>query len=85
MEKLSIGRHGTEIASSRWRDHHPTSNPFLIAIANLILQHLQARLAMPPRSIENNQVGWVCALPKELTAARAMLDEDYEDQRAIKS
>jgi nucleoside phosphorylase len=33
---------------------------------------------MPPRSIEEYQVGWVCALPKEMTAARAMLDEEYE-------
>lgn len=24
-------------------------------------------------------VGWVCALPKEMTAARAMLDEEHED------
>jgi hypothetical protein len=33
---------------------------------------------MPHRSIEDYQVGWVCALPKELTAARAMLDEEHE-------
>ena len=33
---------------------------------------------MPPRSIEEYQVGWVCALPKEMTAARAMLDEEHE-------
>ena len=33
---------------------------------------------MSPRSIEEYQVGWVCALPKEMTAARAMLDEEYE-------
>ncbi|OQV00398.1 hypothetical protein CLAIMM_05895 isoform 2 [Cladophialophora immunda] len=33
---------------------------------------------MPPLPIEEYQVGWVCALPKELTAARAMLDEEYE-------
>jgi hypothetical protein len=32
---------------------------------------------MPPLPIEAYQVGWVCALPKELTAARAMLDEEY--------
>ena len=34
---------------------------------------------MRPRSIEEYQVGWVCALPKELTAARAMLDEEHEE------
>jgi len=34
---------------------------------------------MRPQSIEEYQVGWVCALPKELTAARAMLDEEYEE------
>jgi hypothetical protein len=34
---------------------------------------------MPPRSIEDYQVGWVCALPKELTAARAMLDEEHKE------
>ncbi|KIV80467.1 hypothetical protein PV11_07965 [Exophiala sideris] len=33
---------------------------------------------MPRRPIEEYQVGWVCALPKELTAARAMLDEEHE-------
>lgn len=33
---------------------------------------------MPPRPIEEYQVGWVCALPKEMTAARAMLDEEHE-------
>lgn len=31
-----------------------------------------------PLPIEDYQVGWVCALPKELTAARAMLDEEHE-------
>ena len=31
-----------------------------------------------PPLIEEYQVGWVCALPKELTAARAMLDEEHE-------
>jgi nucleoside phosphorylase len=34
---------------------------------------------MPRRSIEEYQVGWVCALSKELTAARAMLDEEHEE------
>src|SRR5436853_125176 len=33
---------------------------------------------MPPRSIEEYQVGWVCALSKEMAAARAMLDEEHE-------
>jgi nucleoside phosphorylase len=33
---------------------------------------------MPPRPIEEYQVGWVCALPKEMAAARAMLDEEHE-------
>jgi len=33
---------------------------------------------MPPRPIEEYQVGWMCALPKELTAARAMLDEEHD-------
>jgi nucleoside phosphorylase len=32
---------------------------------------------MPPRSIEEYQVGWVCALPTEMAAARAMLDEEH--------
>ena len=32
----------------------------------------------PPPLMEEYQVGWVCALPKELTAARAMLDEEHE-------
>src|SRR4051794_23222347 len=34
---------------------------------------------MPRRSIEEYQAGWVCALSKELTAARAMLDEEHEE------
>jgi hypothetical protein len=33
---------------------------------------------MPPLPIEEHQVGWVCALPKELTVARAMLDEEHK-------
>jgi len=32
---------------------------------------------MPPRPIEEYQVGWICALPKEMAAARAMLDEEH--------
>jgi nucleoside phosphorylase len=32
---------------------------------------------MPPRSIEEYRVGWVCALPTEMAAARAMLDEEH--------
>lgn len=32
---------------------------------------------MSSRSVEDYQVGWVCALPKEMAAARAMLDEEY--------
>lgn len=33
---------------------------------------------MPPLPISEYQVGCVCALPKELTAARAMLDDEHE-------
>lgn len=33
---------------------------------------------MPRLLIQEYQVGWVCALPKELTAARAMLDEVHD-------
>ncbi len=33
---------------------------------------------MAPRSIDEYQVGWVCALSKGMTAARAMFDEEYE-------
>jgi nucleoside phosphorylase len=33
---------------------------------------------MPALPIEEYQVGWICALPKELTAARAMLDDKHE-------
>jgi hypothetical protein len=32
---------------------------------------------MPPRPIEEYQVGWVCGLPKEMATARAMLDEEH--------
>lgn len=34
---------------------------------------------MSGRTVEEYQVGWVCALSKELTAARAMLDEEHDD------
>ncbi|KAK7890413.1 hypothetical protein LTR67_008299 [Exophiala xenobiotica] len=37
---------------------------------------------MPPLSIEDYHVGWVCALPKELIAARAMLDEEHEQYKS---
>jgi nucleoside phosphorylase len=37
---------------------------------------------MPPLPIEEYHVGWVCALPKELTAARAMLDEEHEQYQS---
>jgi nucleoside phosphorylase len=37
---------------------------------------------MPPLPIEDYQLGWVCALPKELTAARAMLDEEHEQYKS---
>src|SRR5271170_2481175 len=33
---------------------------------------------MPALPIEKYQVGVVCALPKEMTAARAILDEEHE-------
>jgi nucleoside phosphorylase len=32
---------------------------------------------MPPRPINEYQVGWVCALPKEMAAVRAILDEEH--------
>jgi hypothetical protein len=32
---------------------------------------------MSPLPIEEYQVGWVCALPQELTAARVMRDEEH--------
>jgi len=40
--------------------------------------NLYTRRGHAPPSIEEYQVGWVCALPKELTAARAMLDKEHE-------
>ena len=51
-----------------------------------MLDHDQARLeptAGPQHSIEDYTVGWICALPTELTAARAMLDEDHPKQPAV--
>lgn len=33
---------------------------------------------MPPQTLEEYQLGRICALPKELTAARAMLEEEHE-------
>jgi nucleoside phosphorylase len=46
---------------------------------NCVRQYATSIAAKPPRSVEEYQVGWVCALPKELTAARAMLDEEHEE------
>lgn len=46
---------------------------------NCVRQYATFIAAKPPRSVEEYQVGWVCALPKELTAARAMLDEEHEE------
>ncbi|KAK6345458.1 hypothetical protein TWF718_007374 [Orbilia javanica] len=40
----------------------------------------QANIANPkPRSPDEYTVGWICALPKEQTAARALLDEIHPD------
>lgn len=33
---------------------------------------------MPPLSVEDYHIGWICALPEELAAAKAMLDEQHE-------
>lgn len=41
---------------------------------------LYARPALP---IEQYQVGWICPLSKELTAARAILDEEHEPHRNL--
>ena len=37
---------------------------------------------MPPPPIEEYQVGWVCALPKELTATRTVLDEGHKQYKS---
>lgn len=37
-----------------------------------------APLKVPPLANSEYQVGWICALPLEMTAARAMLDEIHE-------
>jgi hypothetical protein len=33
---------------------------------------------MPGLSVEDYHIGWVCALPKEMTAALSMLDEEHQ-------
>lgn len=32
---------------------------------------------MPSLTVEDYHIGWVCALPKEMTAALSMLDEEH--------
>ena len=39
---------------------------------------MAAQMATEPRSHNDYTVGWVCALPVELAAAREMLDEEHE-------
>lgn len=34
---------------------------------------------MPDRTVEDYNIGWLCALPKEMTAALSMLDEEHPD------
>ncbi|KAI1561046.1 Arp Ankyrin repeat [Pyrenophora tritici-repentis] len=46
----------------------------------LLLPDYDQSLRMPPRlRREDYTVGWICALPIELAAAMAMLDEEHED------
>ncbi|RYP43193.1 hypothetical protein DL768_010045 [Monosporascus sp. mg162] len=40
---------------------------------------MAAQAATEPRTHNEYTVGWVCALPKELTAATAMLDQEHPD------
>lgn len=42
-------------------------------------RQLQTEMATDPRNHDDYTVGWVCALPKEQTAATAMLDERHPD------
>ena len=49
----------------------------LIVIAIWLSEFSKSVRAMPPRPIGEYQVGWVCALPNEMAAARAMLDEEH--------
>ena len=32
---------------------------------------------MSPSSLDDYHIGWICALPEEMAAARAVLDEEY--------
>jgi nucleoside phosphorylase len=63
--------------STHPRDRTSISNLILIAIAVEVCRLPKLAPAMPPRPIEEYQVGWVCALPKEMAAARAVLDEEH--------
>jgi hypothetical protein len=49
---------------------------------HLIIRIRQNSSTMPPLPIEEYQVGWVYAPPKELTAARAILDEEHEQYKS---
>ena len=57
-----------------------TSTPaFVFSKAQLDLFAIVAQKASEPRTHNEYTVGWVCALPKEQTAATAMLDQKYAD------
>ena len=49
----------------------------LTAIAVRPFEFFNSIPAMPSPSIEEYRVRWVCALPKEMAAARAMLDQEH--------
>lgn len=40
---------------------------------------------MPDLTVDDYQVGWICALPKEMAAAQSMLDEEHPDIEGLDS
>src|SRR5436853_2698607 len=40
-------------------------------------QHIAPQIKMAPFTSDDYHIGWICALPEERAAARAMLDEEH--------
>jgi len=55
------------------------ANPFLLQSMIEMADDFTTSLKRPRPRAEDFTVAWICALPVELTAAEAMLDDDYED------
>src|SRR5947209_635075 len=82
LDRLDLRKTPTPPSSHHTSGRTSIANISLIAITIEPSEFSNPAEVMPPPPIEAYQVGWVCALPKELTAARAMLDEEHRGFRS---